>query len=48
VERFPLRAEPVGFSGARSHFVVNALAHDQVELSNKFAETHENKFAEID
>jgi len=31
-----------------SHFVVNILAHDQIELSNKFARTHENKFAEID
>src|SRR6201993_5094935 len=31
-----------------SHFVVNVLAYDQIELSNKFARTHENKFAEID
>lgn len=31
-----------------SHFVVNILAHDQIELSNKFARSHENKFAEID
>jgi len=31
-----------------SHFVVNILAHDQIELSNKFARTHENNFAEID
>ena len=31
-----------------SHFVVNVLAWDQIELSNKFARTHENKFAEID
>src|ERR1700751_2168610 len=31
-----------------SHFVVNILAYDQIELSNKFARTHENKFAEID
>jgi flavin reductase (DIM6/NTAB) family NADH-FMN oxidoreductase RutF len=31
-----------------SHFVVNILAHDQIELSNKFARKHENKFAEID
>jgi flavin reductase (DIM6/NTAB) family NADH-FMN oxidoreductase RutF len=31
-----------------SHFVVNILAHDQIELSNKFARTHDNKFAEID
>jgi hypothetical protein len=31
-----------------SHFVVNILAHHQTELSNKFARTHYNKFAEID
>src|SRR5712672_4339224 len=31
-----------------SHFVVNILAHDQIDLSNKFARTHDNKFAEID
>ena len=31
-----------------AHFVVNILAYDQIELSNKFARTHENKFAEID
>jgi flavin reductase (DIM6/NTAB) family NADH-FMN oxidoreductase RutF len=31
-----------------SHFVVNILAHDQIELSNFFARTRENKFAEID
>src|SRR6266849_5129481 len=31
-----------------SHFVVNILAYDQIELSNKFARTHDNKFAEID
>jgi flavin reductase (DIM6/NTAB) family NADH-FMN oxidoreductase RutF len=31
-----------------SHFVVNILAYDQIDLSNKFARTHENKFAEID
>ena len=31
-----------------SHFVVNVLAYDQIELSNKFARTHDNKFAEID
>jgi flavin reductase (DIM6/NTAB) family NADH-FMN oxidoreductase RutF len=31
-----------------AHFVVNILAHDQIELSNSFARTHENKFAEID
>jgi flavin reductase (DIM6/NTAB) family NADH-FMN oxidoreductase RutF len=27
---------------------VNILAHDQIDLSNKFARTHDNKFAEID
>src|ERR1700730_17377506 len=26
-----------------SHFVVNILAYDQIELSNKFARTHDNK-----
>jgi flavin reductase (DIM6/NTAB) family NADH-FMN oxidoreductase RutF len=31
-----------------SHFVVNVLAYDQIELSNEIARTHENKFAEID
>src|SRR5213592_253700 len=31
-----------------THFVVNILAFDQIELSNKFARTHDNKFAEID
>jgi flavin reductase (DIM6/NTAB) family NADH-FMN oxidoreductase RutF len=31
-----------------SHFVVNILAYDQIELANKFARTHDNKFAEID
>src|ERR1700736_7025050 len=31
-----------------THFVVNILAYDQIELSNKFARTHDNKFAEID
>ena len=31
-----------------SHFVVNVLAHDQVELSNFFARTREDKFAEIE
>jgi flavin reductase (DIM6/NTAB) family NADH-FMN oxidoreductase RutF len=31
-----------------THFVVNILAHDRIELSNKFAGSHENKFAEID
>jgi flavin reductase (DIM6/NTAB) family NADH-FMN oxidoreductase RutF len=28
--------------------VVNVLAYDQIDLSNKFARTHDNKFAEID
>ena len=31
-----------------SHFVVNILAHDQIELSNRFAKSIEDKFAEID
>src|SRR5438105_14443529 len=31
-----------------SHFVVNILAHDQIELSNKFARTHDYKLAVID
>ena len=31
-----------------SHFVVNILAYDQIELSNEFARSHENKFASID
>ena len=31
-----------------SHFVVYVLAYDQLELSNKFASKHENKFAEVD
>jgi flavin reductase (DIM6/NTAB) family NADH-FMN oxidoreductase RutF len=31
-----------------SHFVVNVLAADQVELSNKFARQHEDKFVEVD
>jgi flavin reductase (DIM6/NTAB) family NADH-FMN oxidoreductase RutF len=31
-----------------AHFVVNILAYDQIELSNKFARKHENKFAEVD
>lgn len=30
------------------HFVVNILAEDQVDVSNKFAKSHENKFAGID
>jgi flavin reductase (DIM6/NTAB) family NADH-FMN oxidoreductase RutF len=31
-----------------SHFVVNILAYDQIALSNEFARSHENKFANID
>ena len=31
-----------------THFLVNILAYDQIELSNKFARTHDNKFTEID
>jgi len=31
-----------------SHFVVNILAYDQIPLSQKFARTHDDKFAEID
>jgi flavin reductase (DIM6/NTAB) family NADH-FMN oxidoreductase RutF len=31
-----------------SHFVVNILAADQIELSNRFARKHEDKFAEVD
>ena len=31
-----------------SHFVVNILAHDQIELSNRFAKSHEDKFADVD
>jgi flavin reductase (DIM6/NTAB) family NADH-FMN oxidoreductase RutF len=31
-----------------THFVVNILAYDQTELSNRFAKSHEEKFAEID
>ena len=31
-----------------AHFVVNILAYDQIELSNKFARKQENKFAEVD
>ena len=31
-----------------AHFVVNILAHDQIELSNKFARKQQNKFAEVD
>jgi flavin reductase (DIM6/NTAB) family NADH-FMN oxidoreductase RutF len=31
-----------------SHFVVNVLAADQIELSNKFARKHEDKFIDVD
>jgi flavin reductase (DIM6/NTAB) family NADH-FMN oxidoreductase RutF len=31
-----------------SHFVVNILAHDQIELSNKFAKSIEDKFVDVD
>ena len=31
-----------------SHFVVNILAHDQVPLSQHFAQKHEDKFADTD
>ena len=31
-----------------SHFVVNILAYDQIELSNRFAKSIEDKFAEVD
>jgi flavin reductase (DIM6/NTAB) family NADH-FMN oxidoreductase RutF len=31
-----------------SHFVVNILAYDQIELSNRFAKSHEDKFADVD
>ncbi len=31
-----------------THFVVNILAHDQIPLSNFFAKSQEDKFAEID
>jgi flavin reductase (DIM6/NTAB) family NADH-FMN oxidoreductase RutF len=31
-----------------SHFVVNVLAFDQSELSNRFAKQHEDKFADTD
>ena len=31
-----------------SHFVVNILAHDQIELSNKFAKSIEDKFNDVD
>src|SRR5216683_4422002 len=31
-----------------SHFVVNILAYDQIELSDKFAKQSDDKFAEID
>jgi flavin reductase (DIM6/NTAB) family NADH-FMN oxidoreductase RutF len=39
---------PLTLARRQAFFVVNTLAHDQIELSNKFARTHENKFAEID
>src|SRR5436305_11471898 len=31
-----------------THFVVNILAYDQIELSNRFAKSIEDKFAEVD
>jgi flavin reductase (DIM6/NTAB) family NADH-FMN oxidoreductase RutF len=31
-----------------SHFVVNILAHDQIELSNKFAKQSDDKFIGVD
>ena len=31
-----------------THFVVNILAFDQTELSNRFAQSHEDKFADVD
>ncbi len=31
-----------------SHFVVNILASDQIELSNKFARKNEDKFIDVD
>jgi flavin reductase (DIM6/NTAB) family NADH-FMN oxidoreductase RutF len=31
-----------------SHFVVNILAYDQIELSNRFAKSIEDKFADVD
>jgi flavin reductase (DIM6/NTAB) family NADH-FMN oxidoreductase RutF len=31
-----------------SHFVVNILAHDQIELSNKFAKQSDDKFVGVD
>ena len=31
-----------------SHFVVNILAHDQIELSNKFAKQSDDKFVDVD
>lgn len=33
---------------AASHFAVNILAHDQIELSNQFARRSDDKFAGID
>ena len=31
-----------------THFVVNILAHDQIPLSQRFAQKHEDKFADTD
>jgi flavin reductase (DIM6/NTAB) family NADH-FMN oxidoreductase RutF len=31
-----------------SHFVVNILAHDQIDLSNKFATQSDDKFIDVD
>ena len=31
-----------------SHFVVNILAHDQIELSNRFAKQSDDKFVDVD
>src|SRR5436309_15338092 len=31
-----------------SHFVVNVLAYDQIELSNKFATQSDDKFVDVD
>src|SRR5712692_4046511 len=32
----------------RTHFVVNILPYDQIELSNKFAKSHDDKFVDVD
>ena len=32
----------------RTHFVVNILAYDQIELSNKFAKQSDDKFIDVD